>query len=452
MDELEKVPGYIAGVTNPRFEDLHAWDLLFNIESGKITIAKDIEPATPMRVGTRQGMTEAISSGSLGSSTGFGPDGEIKMVRAPSEPDVLNSGVSSFSMGGTLKGRDRSATVMESRVDAPENVFMEEILLAVAARYGERYIRSRFSDWAVNLIRQAARHEEHFYGQTSIAPPSQPYLNGQLGSGFVSSDRETELKEIQSNAMRIEAFRATESYKLYRNDEAIRERNRSIIGFDLHHQLARLRKGKKLQSSECELIFTTVAKSIKTTEQIIEVSTVLKKRSRKVCIVYRTILLQLLSLLPAQHGGLFPLSCGLFHSSTVIRSASQDLLVRLATHPVGKKFVQNLNMFHRLAFARLLHESSEVQETVVSTPHAPTAPNLHHHQQSRSMSPKHTVPPPTATHPTTSNKERDCFPSSTISNNTSLTLSAREGLPTTDNPSSSIATFLNRSNSPAAYT
>lgn len=68
---------------------------------------------------------------------------------------------------------------------------------------------------------------------------------------------------------------------------------------------------------------------------------------------------QLLALLPLQQGGLFPLTCGLFHSSILIRSMIEDLLVRLTAEPLGKKFVQSLNIFHRLAFARQLSEGQE---------------------------------------------------------------------------------------------
>lgn len=46
LDILEEVPGFVAGVTNPRFEDLHSrWDVFCNIETGKITISKDISKA-----------------------------------------------------------------------------------------------------------------------------------------------------------------------------------------------------------------------------------------------------------------------------------------------------------------------------------------------------------------------------------------------------------------------
>lgn len=41
LEMLEETPGYIAGVINPRFEDLqHTWDILCNTETGKITVSK----------------------------------------------------------------------------------------------------------------------------------------------------------------------------------------------------------------------------------------------------------------------------------------------------------------------------------------------------------------------------------------------------------------------------
>lgn len=44
LDILEATPGYIAGVINPRFEDLqHTWDILCNIETGRITVSKHLK-------------------------------------------------------------------------------------------------------------------------------------------------------------------------------------------------------------------------------------------------------------------------------------------------------------------------------------------------------------------------------------------------------------------------
>lgn len=272
MDELEKVPGFIAGVTNPRFEDLPVWDLLFNIESGKVTICKDIDIPPLFSPGhARPTMTQSQSSGSMGSSFGHALDGETKLSRAPTEMDTISNGMATLGMsaGGTIRGRDRAGTVLEAKVDSADSLFIDELTSAIAARYGERYIRSRWTDWATNFLRQVARHEEHFYGEMQ----SQPFLNGQLGSGLISGNREAEMKEIAACALRIEAFRATDAYRLCRQDELDRDTNRCVTGFDLVHQLARLRRARNMSLREGELIFATVARAVQTPEQIIEVST-----------------------------------------------------------------------------------------------------------------------------------------------------------------------------------
>lgn len=62
-------PAYIAGVTNPIFEASRAWDLLLDISTGSVTVAKDIHttyPATVTGLGgpllTRSGTFKAESS------------------------------------------------------------------------------------------------------------------------------------------------------------------------------------------------------------------------------------------------------------------------------------------------------------------------------------------------------------------------------------------------------
>lgn len=282
MDELETVSGYIAGVTNPRFEELHAWDLLFNIENGKITIAKGIDFTSPTRtntMSTKSGMTESNSSGSLTSSTGVGAYPEARLARTPSEVEASTSNTatssSSFNTPSSTKTRDRAGTVLEARSDAKEVLFMEEVYIAISARYGERYIRAKFQEYAQYFIRQVIRHEEYFYGRTSIALQSQQYSPGQLGSGLVFNEKDLDLKEVQSNASRIEAFRATDSYQLYRYDELLREKSRAVSTFDLAYQIARLQKSKRVPVGECELIFATIAREVRSSEQIIEVSSTL---------------------------------------------------------------------------------------------------------------------------------------------------------------------------------
>lgn len=349
IDELEQVPGYIAGVTNPRFEELRAWDVLCNVENGKITIHKNIEPAPSIRPTAQP--SETFTSTSF--SSGIGPDGEIKLTRAPSEPEISSGGGSGQhnekAKGG---GRERSGSAMafEARQDAPDNIFMDEIVLAISARYGERYVRSRFIEFAANFVRSTARHEEYYYGSTTLAPPCQPFLNGQLGSGALYADRETELKDIQVNASRIDGWRNTNAYVQLLADVTAQGSFGSLVTFDLGHQIARLRRAKKMNTSEYELVFTSLARNIRTQDQIIE----------------------LLAALPIHHGGLFAISNGLFHPSRLVQASAHEILLRIATNNVGRKMMQSLNLFHRLAFARFLSDNHDASANGTTSYFKPT--------------------------------------------------------------------------------
>lgn len=131
-------PGYIAGVTNPRFEDLHAWDVLLNIETGRVTIAKDVEPAPPLKSAPSRSATAmrgTFSSGSIASlagSTGLGHDASgAPMASSDTDfgfgPTLSNGGTVSSS--SIIKGgKDKSANgAIEARPDAPDVLFMEDV-------------------------------------------------------------------------------------------------------------------------------------------------------------------------------------------------------------------------------------------------------------------------------------------------------------------------------------
>lgn len=364
LDDLEKVPGYIAGVTNPRFEDLHAWDLLLNVETGRIQVAKDIPAAAPPASAPAQGISRAATFSRDGGSTTphntFGslssasanefkstPDSELAQFGAlpANSAGAAGSSISSVGMSnksssiGGVTARDRSNIAQyDPRSDTSNSVFMEELQSAIAAHYGERYIRSRVQEYVFRFVQRVARHEEHFYGRTSLAPSCQPFLNGQLGTGPVYVDREAEMREILSNQMRIEGFRSTIAFSLLVDElQKYGGYTHAIRNFDVAHQIGRLRRARSLHVGESDLIFETIAKSVVTHDQIMEV----------------------LALLPPHTGGLLPLALGLFHPSQAARDAVVDFFLRLCRHSVGRKFVQSMHTYHRLAFARLAQERAE---------------------------------------------------------------------------------------------
>ncbi|EPQ26928.1 uncharacterized protein PFL1_05563 [Pseudozyma flocculosa PF-1] len=358
LDELETVPGYIAGVTNPRFEDLHAWDVLLNVETGKIQVSKDlagsaaaVASSAAATMPARSQMTrDTFSSNSISSLAGNASLGYESSSKASSEFDPAQFGAlpqpppppasSASSIRTGASGRDRSGTIYDHRIDSPNTLFMEDISSAIQAHYGERYIRSRITDFVSAFAKCVSRHEEHFYGHTKLGPNSQPFLNGQLGSGPVFLDRDAEMREIQVNQLRVEGFRASIPYRLLLQDELEASAQPPLLSFDLSHQIGRLRRARHLLPGESERILLTIATSVVTDEQIVE----------------------LLSLVPLHAGGLLPLGFGLFHPSLSVRGAMVDFFLRLSSHPVGKKFVQSLNTYQRLAFARLANDRLSLAE------------------------------------------------------------------------------------------
>jgi hypothetical protein len=63
LDILEEFQGFVAGVSNPRFEELHhTWDVLCNLETGRVTVSKDLKSSTPVTKGKRESDTSLSNS------------------------------------------------------------------------------------------------------------------------------------------------------------------------------------------------------------------------------------------------------------------------------------------------------------------------------------------------------------------------------------------------------
>ena len=63
-------PGFIAGVTNPTYEEHTAWwDVLCNISTGKITVSKDIESTCVEPRSSMSDMDAGFSSLAIGRSS-----------------------------------------------------------------------------------------------------------------------------------------------------------------------------------------------------------------------------------------------------------------------------------------------------------------------------------------------------------------------------------------------
>lgn len=216
----------MAGVTNPRFEELRCWDVLCNIETGKITVSKHIEPAPlpafnsqgagSSSIGATTGGGIGSVNGSMGLSNDASTHGHHSSFSIDSSIDpglftaggggISSDGPSSSSIGGvslrkgSLAGGNSLRTyrsggtgsisggisefgafassssgattpggIPDGRNDSPDNLFMEDLTSAVNARYSEQYVRARVMEYALHFTRLVTRHEEQFYPPAAMS-------------------------------------------------------------------------------------------------------------------------------------------------------------------------------------------------------------------------------------------------------------------------------------------
>ncbi|EAU91626.1 MesA protein [Coprinopsis cinerea okayama7 len=312
-DDWESVPAYIAGVTNPIFEASKMWDLLLDISTGNVTVAKDIHVTYP--VSNTIGLSAPLitRSGTLKPESSVGSEEEIARLAKEGGKDY--------------QYKDNNA----------DRIFIEDIRAAIEDHFGESLVRTRFTEYVLRFVRLASRYEEETTGSTKFGFPSSPFTEvpgqpPQLGSGLAFNDEASCLKELASNAHRIEAWKKTNSYQYLVADYAKYQAACPVKGFDLVHQLARFRYAKNMSDTETLAIMKTLADNVKTYEQVVE----------------------LLACLPHGHGLLY-IAFGLFHPHEAVRDATIDLFNQIRSYSVGVLFLQALNHFQRYAYVRQAH-------------------------------------------------------------------------------------------------
>ncbi|KAL5052045.1 protein mesa [Aspergillus fruticulosus] len=303
IDDLLRVPGFIAGVTNPTFANHPEWwDVLCDLPTGRIKISNHIEPA-PVT------------------------DGQLYFQQ---QSPVSVSGPNADPTG--------------------DNLFMEDVLRSIANRYGENAIRAKWRAYITKFTRVAAAFEETVYGASNIyiigpneelSPDSPSGLQTDPGDpttirghGYVWPDEASKQRELMASVSRIEGWRTTRSYYSFIQDiAAMYWPSRPIQKPDLHHHHDRLRT-LKLPAYEAGAIYLAFAHAIKDYAGI--------------C--------QLLTVTPESQAGLFYLAMGLLHPDRNVREATADLLERIALHPAGRHFWAQLNRFAKTAYFRIKRE------------------------------------------------------------------------------------------------
>ncbi|KAL9113383.1 MAG: hypothetical protein Q9227_002424 [Pyrenula ochraceoflavens] len=350
IDDLLKVPGFIAGVTNPAFANHHEWwDLLCDLPSGRMKISSKIE-AAPMTQG---------------------------LVYFQQQ----NPGISTTPITSTSTNYFASSTPASSDPTG-DTVFMEDIARSITSRHGESAIRSKFRSYTFKFTRMAAAFEESVYGasalyiippsETDPAPstespnsprkPSSASSSGHSGKadftslrghGYVWSDANAKARELAASVSRIEGWRNTRSYYTFISDLAFlhssnQKHSRDSgdspasppVTLDIHHHHDRLRL-LRLSSAEAGAIYLAFAAT---------------------CMDYVSIN-QLLVVTPESQGGLFYVSLGLWHPDQRVREAVVNLLERVGEHEAGRHYWGRIGGWVRLGKARVARDIEQANRT-----------------------------------------------------------------------------------------
>lgn len=318
IDDLLKVPGFVAGVTNPTFANHPEWwDILCDLPTGRIKISSRVE-AAPTTDGWKYFQQHTIAP--------------------PSQAGASNA-------HADLTG---------------DMAFMEDILRSVNQRHGEGVIRAKWRAYIHKFTRVAAAFEETVYGASAlyIMGPGEDSTSSPSGSrpdptnpaslrghGYVWVDETSKHRELAACVSRIEGWRNTRSYYAFIQDVATSyHATGPIKTMDLQYHHDRLR-ALKLSHEDGGVIYLALSHAVRDYAGI--------------C--------QLLTITPESQAGLFYVSLGLFHPDPTVREATVDLLDRIASHEAGRHFWNHVGRFTKLAYYRAKREKDAVTSPSIAT-------------------------------------------------------------------------------------
>ncbi|KAI5267083.1 spindle pole body interacting protein [Aureobasidium subglaciale] len=351
IDDLLKVPGFIAGVTNPAFAThTQWWDLMCDLPTGRLRISPKIEQAP---------LTEGVLF--------FQQNGQ-------GVPQPYNApGIVSSAGTATGAGMGGFPSIPSGAGDPTGDVaFMSSVLASIAERRGEGAVRSKFRLWVLKFIRITASFEELVYGASAIFayyPPGSPVSPSTAtmdfpspmtvlgaafedpavaGHGFVWPSQEAKMRELAANATRIEGWTKTRSYYNFIQDFSVMFSLRPIQDLDLQHlhdRLMKLRMGADASAS----IYLALCARLKTYEQINQLLSVFAYGSTAV--------------MNDRQNGMFYLALGLMHPRLDVRESVAELVDRIRVHEAGRHFWAALGRFEQAAFDRVVLAKAEREES-----------------------------------------------------------------------------------------
>ncbi|KAJ2647324.1 hypothetical protein IWW40_004799 [Coemansia sp. RSA 1250] len=317
LDTLLSFPGYIAGVTNPAFEEHPEWwDLLCNINTGKVTVS----PALAM-------------------PPGAGGQGKP-------QTDSLRRSLDSVSLS-----RNRSFSSREGKPDKWNNSdteFVQDLMLAIERHYGEVAIRAKVENYVRHFMSLVPLYEYERNGSSQLGDPAHLAASDKTGvDGYAISpgDKETRDHELSFYQNRIEGFIGTQAYYNSLADYQSMQSSSVIRGIDIAHMVYCLRNSTNLDVNEVEAIYKRLDEQVVTDEQVTE----------------------LLASLPQSQGGLQPLAYGFYHPSPAIRLYTVRLFQKIEGNQAGSRYVRKFHAMWGHSSAQFL-EGRMVDQKVIDTP------------------------------------------------------------------------------------
>lgn len=367
IDDLLKVPGFIAGVTNPAFaHKTEWWDVLCDISTGRMRISNRIEQA-PLTEGVaffhaNGGAASHHANDKLSNPGGGGGISSIVAVGASMSAGLGGNAIPTGNLGNDVTG---------------DAAFMHNVITAINERHGENAIRAKFRRWVLKFTRIAAAFEEVVYGATSLyihpsitthnspnlsigSPrldsPSKASATGNFelppevaGHGYVWPTTQSKTAELAANATRLEGWRNTRSYYYFIQDLAAYYAHRPVKELDLQHlhdRLSKLRMNSEVSSN----LYLAICAAVQSDAEISQLlSTILTGSSGAdgsrgaVAAGGGT----------GQPSGLFTVALGLFHPRLEVREQVAMLLERIREHEAGCYFWGQLGRFVRIGFERV---------------------------------------------------------------------------------------------------
>ncbi|KAJ3288704.1 hypothetical protein HDU79_004630 [Rhizoclosmatium sp. JEL0117] len=287
---LQAVPGFIAGTTDPSIEDRpELYDVLCDINTGKITLSQRIAPASTEGLNNRNDPTEGVA--------------DMEWMRQ-----------------GYWVG---------------DSEFMLRVVEAIQNETSEFQIRQMVYDYVQRFVDVTAAFEVEIANTTLIGRPSVPQVYPGIESGVFFHDETAQNAELVMLRNRIEGWKGTQSYfKYLQSHNENLQKTYLPSTFPLSSMIDQIYKAQPVTPTPVLVqILQYIQDTILPGPDAAQTELLAALRSR----------------------GIQLFAAGMMHERWEVRRACTRVLWRLDWHPIGTNFIQNLNPFYRLCYARTSH-------------------------------------------------------------------------------------------------